>query len=319
MKTSYRTCPLCEATCGLTITTDGREMTAIRGDDDDVFSHGFLCPKAYALKELDDRSRSAAHAARAPRVDASNRRRWDEAFAEIERGLLARSSPRTAATRSASYLGNPNAHNLSGTLYVPALLRALGTRNVFSASTVDQMPKQVSARPDVRHRPQRPGAGHRPHRLSAHARRQPARLERQPADRARHAGPPAALARARRHARRRRPAPHPDRRRGRRAPRSSVPAPTRPPLRAWCTRSFAEGLVAPGRARPARRRASTRSRRSPRDFTPEAVAARLRHRRRRRSAGSRASSPPRRAPRSTAASAPARRSSARSRAGSSTC
>ena len=51
--THFRTCPLCEATCGLAITTRGAEITAIRGDADDVFSHGFICPKAYALKDLD--------------------------------------------------------------------------------------------------------------------------------------------------------------------------------------------------------------------------------------------------------------------------
>ena len=45
----------------------------------------------------------------------------------------------------AVYLGNPSAHLLALMLYPRALLRALGTRNVYSASTVDQMPKQVSA------------------------------------------------------------------------------------------------------------------------------------------------------------------------------
>ena len=64
-------------------------------------------------------------------------------MAEIDRGLGAifREHGRDAV---AVYLGNPNAHHLSG-LYMPALIKALGTRNVFSASTVDQMPKQVSA------------------------------------------------------------------------------------------------------------------------------------------------------------------------------
>ena len=52
-RTVVHTCPLCEATCGLAITTRGREIVGIRGDDDDVFSRGFICPKAYALKELD--------------------------------------------------------------------------------------------------------------------------------------------------------------------------------------------------------------------------------------------------------------------------
>ena len=43
----------------------------------------------------------------------------------------------------AVYIGNPTAHNLAALLY-GRVLRALGT-SVYSASTVDQMPKQVSA------------------------------------------------------------------------------------------------------------------------------------------------------------------------------
>ncbi len=49
---AYRTCPLCEATCGLEITLHGDEVVSIRGDREDVFSHGFICPKGFALKEL---------------------------------------------------------------------------------------------------------------------------------------------------------------------------------------------------------------------------------------------------------------------------
>ena len=136
------TCPLCEATCGLTVTTADAAITDIRGDREDVFSHGFICPKAYALKELD----ADPDRLRRPLVRRDGRFvpvGWDEAFAEIDRGLNAVIA---AHGRQAVgvYLGNPNAHHLSG-LYMPALIRAVGTRNVFSASTVDQMPKQVSA------------------------------------------------------------------------------------------------------------------------------------------------------------------------------
>ena len=42
-------------------------------------------------------------------------------------------------------MGNPGAHNLSNLVYNRVLNQSLGTKNVFSASTVDQMPKQVSA------------------------------------------------------------------------------------------------------------------------------------------------------------------------------
>ena len=140
--TSYRVCPLCEATCGLEIRTRGREVVGIRGDDDDVFSRGFICPKAYALKELDadpDRLRTPLVRRNGTLEPAT----WDEAFAEIERrlGAVIRERGRDAV---AVYLGNPSVHSLALSLYGAVFVRALGTKNVFSASTVDQMPKQVA-------------------------------------------------------------------------------------------------------------------------------------------------------------------------------
>ncbi|WIG59888.1 MAG: Formate dehydrogenase-O, major subunit [Ktedonobacterales bacterium] len=140
---TYATCPLCEATCGLEITTTGRQITGIRGDPADVFSHGYICPKAYSLKELD----ADPDRLRGPMLRQGGQWRavsWDDAFAEIARRLtpIQQQYGRDAV---AVYLGNPNVHNLSGQLYNTPLLRALGTRNIYTASTLDQMPKQVSA------------------------------------------------------------------------------------------------------------------------------------------------------------------------------
>jgi anaerobic selenocysteine-containing dehydrogenase len=137
MGTHYRTCPLCEATCGLEIVTRGEEIVSIRGDEQDVLSHGFLCPKGVALKELhEDPDR-----VRTPLVGGEPAS-WDEAFALIDERL----SPLLAADRNsvAAYLGNPSAHNLSNQLYAPVFLKALASRNVYSASTLDQFPKQAA-------------------------------------------------------------------------------------------------------------------------------------------------------------------------------
>ena len=109
-RTAYRTCPLCEATCGLEITLDGDTVTAVRGDRDDVFSHGFLCPKGVALKDLHedpDRVRTPLVRRDGELVPAS----WDEAYSVIaERlGPILEAGGRDAA---ALYVGNPSAHNL---------------------------------------------------------------------------------------------------------------------------------------------------------------------------------------------------------------
>jgi anaerobic selenocysteine-containing dehydrogenase len=143
MALHHRTCPFCEATCGLEIETDGREVVSVRGDAKDVFSHGFICPKAYGIKQLhEDPDRLTAPLVRrnGELVEAT----LDEAFEEIDRRLtpILDEHGRNAV---AVYVGNPNAHNLSALLYGPAWLRALGSQNIYTASTVDQMPKQVSA------------------------------------------------------------------------------------------------------------------------------------------------------------------------------
>ena len=142
-ETRSRICPLCEATCGVTLTLDGGVVSAVRGDPDDVFSRGYLCPKGVALGELHadpDRLRTPLVRHRDRLVAAS----WEDAYAEVERLLrpvLTEHGPDAVGV----YLGNPNAHNHASTFYLPVLVRALGTRFRFTASTVDQFPKQVAS------------------------------------------------------------------------------------------------------------------------------------------------------------------------------
>ncbi|MEZ5139960.1 MAG: molybdopterin-dependent oxidoreductase [Acidimicrobiales bacterium] len=142
-RTAYRTCPLCEAGCGLEITVKGGRATRIRGDQDDVFSHGFLCPKGSTLRQLHedpDRLRRPLVRRDGELVAVS----WEEAFAEVERRFAAFADEHGREALGV-YVGNPNAHNLSALLYLKPLLKSLGTRNVFSASTVDQRPKELSS------------------------------------------------------------------------------------------------------------------------------------------------------------------------------
>ena len=144
MSTHFHTCPLCEATCGLAIeVADGPEglpiVNKVRGDEDDVFSKGYACPKGLAIGELHhDPDRL-----RAPLVDGEEVT-WEVAWQAVadRLGAALETHGREAF---AAYLGNPNVHNLAGQLYLPAVLKALGTRNVFSASTIDQQPKHVSS------------------------------------------------------------------------------------------------------------------------------------------------------------------------------
>ncbi|MEM7095656.1 MAG: molybdopterin-dependent oxidoreductase [Actinomycetota bacterium] len=150
--THYRTCPLCEACCGLEITVQDGTVKRVRGDQADPFSKGFICPKGSTLKQLhEDPDRLTA-----PRIrtdEGWTEVSWDEAFAEIDRRLQP-IVERHGRDGLGVVIGNPSTHNLGGMLYGRSVLMAAGTRKLFSASTVDQMPKHVSAglmwgRPDM--------------------------------------------------------------------------------------------------------------------------------------------------------------------------
>ncbi len=141
-RTAFRTCPLCEATCGLQLEIENGRVTRIRGDADDPFSKGFICPKGStlgALHEDPDRLRRPLVRRDGTHVEVS----WEEAFAEIEQRLTALVTEH-GTDAVAVYIGNPNAHNYANTLAIRPLVKALRTKNVYSASTVDQMPKHVA-------------------------------------------------------------------------------------------------------------------------------------------------------------------------------
>ena len=145
---AYRTCPLCEATCGLELHLEGDEIMLVRGDHDDVFSHGFLCPKGTALKQAradpDRLRRPLVRTGRAPTAT------WREV--DVGRGVRGhrRAAPgdrraSTAATRSACTWATRARTTSPASCTAACCSRRSAPRNVFTASTVDQMPKQVSA------------------------------------------------------------------------------------------------------------------------------------------------------------------------------
>ncbi|MEV6047167.1 molybdopterin oxidoreductase family protein [Streptomyces sp. SID1034] len=142
-RTALRICPLCEATCGLSLTVEGARVTGARGDADDVFSQGFICPKGASFGEIDaDPDRLTTPLVR--RDGELVRATWAEAFDLIAARLPALTEE-YGPNAVGVVLGNPNVHTMAGALYPPALLGALRTRNLFTASTLDQMPKHVSS------------------------------------------------------------------------------------------------------------------------------------------------------------------------------
>jgi anaerobic selenocysteine-containing dehydrogenase len=121
---------------------DGESVSRVRGNRHDVYSRGFLCAKGASLGKID----SDADRLRQPLVrrnGALETATWEEAFAEVDRLL----TPILQEDRDAvaTYVGNPTGHNVGAALYLPPLLKALGTRSCYTVATVDQMPKSVAA------------------------------------------------------------------------------------------------------------------------------------------------------------------------------
>jgi len=141
-RVEFRTCPLCEATCGLELTLKGDQVIKVKGDSEDVFSKGFICPKGANLGALHhDPDRLTAPLIR--EGDQLVEATWEQAFARIAEGM----GPIVAEERTAigTYFGNLNAHNISNMIYNPVFIKAIGSKARFSASSLDQLPKQLAS------------------------------------------------------------------------------------------------------------------------------------------------------------------------------
>jgi anaerobic selenocysteine-containing dehydrogenase len=139
----YRNCNLCEAICGVEIRVEANDRLDIRGDKNDPFSRGYICPKAAALQDIHfDKDRLKYPVRRTP--DGWQRLDWNEAFDEVAQNLK-RIQGTHGRNSIATYLGNPTVHNYGAMVFAPGFIRSLHTRNRFSATSVDQLAHHVSA------------------------------------------------------------------------------------------------------------------------------------------------------------------------------
>ena len=133
----YRNCNICEAICGVEIVVRDEQQLDIRGDKDDPFSRGYICPKAVALQDFHyDKDRLKQPVRRT--ANGWKPIAWDEAVAEVA-GNLKRIRTQHGRDALATYLGNPSVHNYGVILFAPGFIRSLKTRNRFSATSVDQL------------------------------------------------------------------------------------------------------------------------------------------------------------------------------------
>lgn len=147
-QTHYRTCHLCEAMCGVALQVDGGRVVSVRGDKDDPFSRGYICPKATALADVQDdpdRLRYPLRRTAAGKGLAGYTRiSWDDALAEVAERLI-RIQAQHGNNAVALYAGNPTVHNYGALLSWLSFTKALKTRSRFSATSVDQLPHHLTA------------------------------------------------------------------------------------------------------------------------------------------------------------------------------
>ncbi|MEV5962815.1 molybdopterin-dependent oxidoreductase [Kribbella sp. NPDC051952] len=145
MATTVRrtSCNLCEAICGVLVTVEDGHVTDIRGDESDPLSRGHICPKAVALRDLqDDPDRLSTPVRRT--ADGWEDVSWEAAYELIVDRLtgIQREHGRNSV---GVYLGNPNVHSLGALTHMPAMVRQLRTRNRFSATSIDQLPQMLAS------------------------------------------------------------------------------------------------------------------------------------------------------------------------------
>ena len=144
----YRACHLCEAICGLAIETEAQadgstQIRSIKGDAQDSFSRGHICPKAVALQDIQndpDRIRQPMR-----RIGEQWQAiGWDEAF-DLVAERLSTIQAAHGQNAVAVYQGNPSVHNYGLMTHSNYFLGQLKTRNRFSATSVDQLPHHLTS------------------------------------------------------------------------------------------------------------------------------------------------------------------------------
>ncbi len=143
IKTHYRTCNLCESMCGIEIKYHNKTIISIKGDKNDPLSKGHICPKATALEDLyndKDRLKTPIKRTKNGWIDIS----WDDAYNEIETALK-RIQKQYGKNAIASYRGNPTVHNTGLTLFGTPFIQSLGSNQVYTATSVDQLPHHFAS------------------------------------------------------------------------------------------------------------------------------------------------------------------------------
>jgi anaerobic selenocysteine-containing dehydrogenase len=139
----YRACNLCEAICGLIIEHKDGEILSVKGDPDDPLSKGHICPKAVALQDIYHDPRRLKKPVKKT-SEGWQEISWRQAYKEVGENIR-QLQKKYGDDAIAIYQGNPSVHNYGTMLFSGRLRKALGTKNKYSATSLDQLPHQYVA------------------------------------------------------------------------------------------------------------------------------------------------------------------------------
>ncbi len=138
----YRTCHLCEAMCGLEIKIEDTKIVSIKGDKNDIYSKGHICPKGVALKDLHEDPNRLKEPVKKT-ADGWQKISWDEAFDIVEQNFK-RIRKQYGNDAIATYTGNPTVHNTGTALTLYDTINAINTRNRYASHSLDSVPVFVA-------------------------------------------------------------------------------------------------------------------------------------------------------------------------------
>ena len=143
-RTVFRSCTLCEATCGLQFEVEGDRIVSVRPDEEDVFSKGYACPKGIAIGEVHhdpDRLRKPVRRTASGNFEPIP---WAEAF-DLTVDRLRMCRDRYGKDSIGIYYGNPLVYDHGPSLLMNSFIDAIGTRNRFGPNSQDINPRLLAS------------------------------------------------------------------------------------------------------------------------------------------------------------------------------
>jgi anaerobic selenocysteine-containing dehydrogenase len=133
--TKFTFCRICEATCGVKVTVEGRKLIKVEPDPDHVVTKGYACVKGTrypAMQNSPDRVTAPIKRLGDQWQEIS----WDQAFAEIGAKIKALRSEHGDQTIG-HFVGGPAGANVMGPMFRNAFFEALGSNRFYGTPTTD--------------------------------------------------------------------------------------------------------------------------------------------------------------------------------------